>query len=268
MKYGLAIALCAGFAAQSTWAQMAPMPVRGITECAADLELGFPLAGRIDDTLVREGQQVSKGQPMLKLEDDLERLDAKRRQLQAEDRADLDAAIARLAIARTQFAAAESLYQESQGISREEVENRGLAVSISDAEVARLTAQEAIEEVDYQTAATVLAKRTLLAPAPGIVVELIKKTGESAQPNEPVVRLCDLSRVVFTANVPTEWAERLAPNQSVALIVGGRQIPVGGRVRFVSPVADPGSGLRRVKVDLVNRPDGVRPGLSAVLTLP
>lgn len=268
MKYGLAIALCAGFAAQSTWAQMAPMPVRGITECAADLELAFPLAGRIDDTLVREGQQVSKGQPMLKLEDDLERLDARRRQLQAEDRADLDAAIARLAIARTQFAAAESLYQESQAISREEVENRGLAVSISDAEVARLTAQEAIEEVDYQTAATVLAKRTLLAPAPGIVVELIKKTGESAQPNEPVVRLCDLSRVVFTANVPTEWAERLAPNQSVALIVGGRQIPVGGRVRFVSPVADPGSGLRRVKVDLVNRPDGVRPGLSAVLTLP
>lgn len=259
---------CFGMLIAPVWAQMAPMPVRGITECAADLELGFPLAGRIDETLVREGQQVSKGQPMLKLEDDLERLDAKRRQLQAEDRADLDAAIARLAIARTQFAAAESLYNESQAISREEVENRGLAVSISDAEVARLTAQEAIEEVDYQTAATVLAKRTLLAPAPGIVVELIKKTGESAQPNEPVVRLCDLSRVVFTANVPTEWAERLTPNQSVALIVGGRQIPVGGRVRFVSPVADPGSGLRRVKVDLVNRPEGVRPGLSAVLTLP
>lgn len=258
----------AGVLVQPALAQMAPMPVRGITECAADLELGFSLAGRIEETLVREGQQVKKGQPMLKLEDDLERLDAKRRRLQAEDRSDLDAAIARLAIARTQFSAAESLYNESQGISREEVENRGLAVAISDAEVSRLSAQEAIEEVDYQTAAAVLAKRTLLAPAPGIVVELIKKTGESAQPNEPVVRLCDLSRVVFTANVPTEWAERLTANQAVALIVGGRQIPVGGRIRFVSPVADPGSGLRRVKVDLVNLPDGVRPGLSAVMTLP
>jgi len=262
------VALCLAVASPWVAAQVLPMPVRGITECAADLELAFPLAGRIDETLVREGRQVKIGQPMVRLEDDLERLEAKRRKLQAEDRADLDAAIARLALARSQFNAAESLYNESQAISREEVENRGLAVAISESDFARLSAQEAIEAVDYQTAATVLSKRTLLAPAPGIVIELIKKTGESAQPNEPVLRLCDLSRVVFTANVPTEWAERLTEQQSVALVVGGRQIPVGGRVRFVSPVADPGSGLRRVKVDLVNLPDGVRPGLSAVLTLP
>jgi hypothetical protein len=37
-----------GVLIQPALAQMVPMPVRGITEFAADLELGFSLAGRIE----------------------------------------------------------------------------------------------------------------------------------------------------------------------------------------------------------------------------
>jgi len=80
-------------------------PVRGFTRCAADLQLSFPLAGRIAQTLVREGSQVRKGDVLMHLDRAAEELDVQRRKVQWQGMADLMIAQARAETSGKQLAA-------------------------------------------------------------------------------------------------------------------------------------------------------------------
>ncbi len=241
-------------------------PVRGFTRCAADLQLSFPLAGRIAKALVREGSVVKKGDLLMQLDRAAEELDVERRRVQWQGTADLLVAQARHETAAKQLAAARTIFNENRGISLEEVQNRELAVRTTQAELERVRTLKETERLDYLTALENLERRTLAAGTSGIVIRIIKQAGESAQAYEAVLRLCDLSRIEFMANMPTDQTSRLREGQSVRVQVAS--VPpatVAARITFVSPVVDPASGLREVKADLINPPASVRPGVSAVL---
>lgn len=261
----LAALLAAGMAAAQ--APSMPVPVRGITLCAADLHLSFPVAGRIADTTVAEGDLVEAGAVLMALDRRAEEIDVERRRLHFESVAEVEAAQARVETARLQHTAASRIHASSRGISREELQNRALALRLAETELATVQTRKASERLDWLGAEEALARRSLAAPGPGIVTKLIRQTGESAQAHDPVLRLCDLSRLLFVANIPVALAEAMERGQPVALRVGAQAQPVAGRVDFVSPVVDAASGLREVKVELVDPPGWVRPGLSAVLDL-
>ncbi|MDO9216042.1 MAG: biotin/lipoyl-binding protein, partial [Lacisediminimonas sp.] len=100
--------------------------VKGLTRCNSDLNLGFPLTGRIAQLKVAEGSVVRRGQAMLALDNAAETLEVERRLVQWKSMAELSAAQARLATATLQASAAREVYASTQGISREEVQNREL----------------------------------------------------------------------------------------------------------------------------------------------
>jgi len=241
--------------------------VRGVTRCAADLQLSFALPGRIAQTLVREGSVVKKGTVLMQLDRAAEEIDVARRRVQWQGQADLMVAQARMETAQKQLEAARSIYTENRGISLEDLQNRELALRTTLAELERVRTLKETERLDYLVASENLERRTLTATTQGIVTRLIKQTGESAQAYESVLRLCDLSRIEFMAHVPAELIGRLREGQSIRVSVGSASLNVGGRVSFVSPVIDPASGLREVKVHLINPPASVRPGVSASLEL-
>ena len=242
-------------------------PVRGFTRCAADLQLSFPLAGRIAQTLVREGSQVRKGDVLMHLDRAAEELDVQRRKVQWQGMADLMIAQARAETSGKQLAAARSVFNENRGISLEELQNRELAVRTTQGELERVRTLKETERLDYLTALENLERRTLLSGTNGIVTRLVKQAGESAQAYETVLRLCDLSRIEFMANVPAEQSTRLREGQAVKILVGPSSLLVQARVTFVSPVVDPASGLRELKADLINPPAAVRQGVGAALQL-
>lgn len=241
-------------------------PVRGFTRCAADLQLAFPLAGRISRALVREGSVVKKGDLLMQLDRAAEELDVERRRVQWQGTSDLLVAQARYETASKQLSAARTIFNENRGISMEEVQNRELAVRTTQAELERVRTLKETERLDYLTALENLERRTLTSGTNGIVTRIIKQAGESAQAYEAVLRLCDLSRIEFMANMPTDQSQRLREGQTVKIQVAS--VPpatVTARITFVSPVIDPASGLREIKADLLNPPAAVRPGISAVL---
>jgi len=240
--------------------------VRGFTRCAADLQLSFPLAGRIARTLVREGSVVSKGETLMQLDRAAEELDVERRRVQWQGTADLLIAQARHETVSKQLAAARTVFNENRSLSLEEVQNRELAVRTTAAELERVRTLKETERLDYLTALENLERRTLVSGTHGIVTRIIKQAGESAQAYEAVLRLCDLSRIEFMANLPVDQSQRLREGQAVKIQVAS--VPpatVTARITFVSPVIDPASGLREIKADLLNPPAAVRPGISAVL---
>ena len=132
-------------------------------------------------------------------------------------------------------------------------------------EVQRLRTQEALQALDRDTAAEALERRTMHAPSPGIISRVIRKPGESVQAYEPVLALCDVSEILFTASLPAYGVD-LPEGSSVTLAFVGQE-PIAGQVRFVSPVVDAASGLRDVRIEMPERPEWMRPGLAADLIL-
>jgi len=243
------------------------LSVRGITRCAADLGLGLSVAGRIAEVKVREGQVVRPGDVLMRLDQAAEQLDVERRRVQWQGTAEVTLAQARKATAEAQLGAARRVYKESQGISREELDNRELVMTNAVSEVERLKTSKEMERLDYLTAKENLDRRTLHAPSPGIVTRLVKLNGESVQAHETALRLCDLSSIQFVVNVPSQASERLKQGTTVSLQVGQPPVPTRGRLTFVSPVVDAASGLREVKIDLIQPGPQVRPGVPASLEL-
>lgn len=264
---GLATALLLALLAAPAHAQPPADNVRGVTRCAADLQLSFALPGRIAQTHVKEGTLVQRGAVLMHLDRAAEELDVERRRVQWQGQADLMVAQARLETAEKQLQAARAVFNDNRGISLEELQNRELAVRTTQAELERVRTLKETERLDYLTAKENLERRTLVAATPGIVTRLIKQTGESAQAYEAVLRLCDLRRIEFVANVPAEQAALMGEGRLVQVMVSGLARPLGARVTFVSPVVDAASGLREIKADLVNPPPSVRPGVGASLLL-
>lgn len=237
----------------------------GFTTCRAELELAFAVSGLVETTLVDEGQTVQKGDVLMRLDQEVERIELLRREAVMEDNAELRAAIARANIALRQKEAAERLHASTGGISREEVQNRTLAHELAVIEISRLEAQAKINALDYDTAQENLVRRTLVAPSEGIISKIEIQTGESAQANDPVMMLCDLSQLEFKASIPVTYADRLSKGMKVQVQISSRSAAVDGTVKFVSPVVDSASGLQEVKVLIDEAHDWLRPGMSAVL---
>ena len=238
--------------------------IRGIVECRHDLELSFASAGVITETLAREGQTVQSGDVLMRLDQQIERIEVDRRRTVWESQAELDAANARADLSVQQLAAGQRVYDSARGISREDLQNRKLAADLARSELARLTTQKLIEKFDFLAAQESLKRRTLTASAVGIVSKIVRRTGESTQANDPVLELCDTSALFFVANVPVKRAENIIQGGSVTLRNTGRDANFEGKVSFISPVVDSASGLRRIKVEVINSPEWLSPGTSAV----
>jgi RND family efflux transporter MFP subunit len=241
--------------------------IRGIVECRHDLELSFATPGVITETLVREGQIVQRGDVLMRLDQQIERIEVDRRRTVWESQAELDAANARSKLSVEQLAAGQRVYDSARGISREDLQNRKLAADLAQSELARLTTQKTIEEFDFLTAQASLKRRNLSAPAVGIISKIVRRAGESAQANDPVLELCDISALFFVANLTVKQAETIQQGQGVTLRNTGRDADFKGEVSFVSPVVDSASGLRRIKVQVIDPPAWLSPGTSAVLTV-
>lgn len=241
--------------------------VRGNSECLADLELAFSFSGIVAKLFVDEGQNVLAGTVLVELDQEIEALEVKRREAIWRSEAELSVARIKAEVSAQQYHAAERLAAAGGAISLEDVQNRKLARDVEVVEVDRLEAQERIEELDFLVATAALAKRTMLSPSDGIVAETLKKPGESAQAYEPVVRLCDASGILFIANVPDALAVGLKVGEAVNLKFSASPNPIKGSIVFISPLVDAASGLRKVKIDLPEGLDWLRPGLSADLIL-
>ncbi len=241
--------------------------VKGITRCANDLSMSFPVTGRIAAVPVTEGSTVKPGDVLMHLDRAAEAYDVERRRLQWMGTAEVAAARSRMQTSEKQVVAAREIYASSRGISQEELQNRELAFSLASSEHDRLKNAKEMERLDYLTAKENLERRTLRAPTRGIVTKVIKLMGEGVQANEPAIRVCDVSKILFVANVLALQVGELSANDNVEILMGQDQAVVSGKVIFVSPVVDAASGLREVKVELLRTGAGVRPGMPARLNL-
>jgi len=184
--------------------------------------------------LVEEGQRVSAGQPLVRLDPDR----------------------ARLAVAQSeaQMRKLENNYQRAQKLVGQQM------VSAADVDQLRYDLENV--RAQYRLATLELSYTTVVAPISGVIASRSIKTGNFVQINTPIFRIVDNSRLEATLNVPERELATLRPGQPVTLVADalpGKSFP--GTVDRISPVVDAGSGTFRVVSGFGEDAAGLQPGM-------
>ena len=241
----------------------AQLVVSGLTRARLDLKLSLPVAGRVEQLTVNEGDRVRKGDMILSLDKTLEALEVDRRKLLLDDSSKLNELRQREGVLREQVANARSLLT-TPVISRKQVEDEEMVYRDVVAQLGGLEMAKKREKVEYELAQEALARRILRAPADGTIAKIHFRVGESLAANEPAVSLVDISRARFVGTLPASAAAQLKVGMTARLELAreGGEIVRQARISFVSPLTDAASGLVEVIAEFNNADKVVRPGIA------
>jgi macrolide-specific efflux system membrane fusion protein len=165
----------------------------------------------------------------------------------------------------------------AKSVSQSEIDRLQLATEQADLQIYQTrfdlkTAQLAIDthEAALRLAEYQLKKRAILAPSPGVVVEVLKQAGEWVEPGETVVRIVRMDRLRVEGFLAAQQANAKLVGQPAVVSVKlqpDKTLDVDGEVTFVSPEIHPVNGMVRVWVDIENGDLNLRPGLPATIKI-
>lgn len=148
----------------------------GTIRAAQSADMAFEVGGRITDFLVIEGQEVTEGT-------ELARLDPR------DYEANYDQADAAFRKAQSDLARSERIYEQDAGaISTSKIETDRKAVEVAEASLR--VAEKAVQDT------------VLRAPFDGFVARRLVEDFQNVQPKEPVLVLQDLSSLEIEVSVP------------------------------------------------------------------
>lgn len=195
----------------------------GRVEPARQSHVGFELTGTLLEVTVDEGDEISAGQVLARL--DTARLEARL----AEAQAMLDQALsARQYAERTLTRNIEAA--EFDGISEQELDVAEDAANTARARVAAARAGVNSVKVD-------LGKSVLNAPYDAVVISRRLDEGDTVAPGLAVLDLQELALPEVRIGISGDLAPSLKPGQSRQLIIDAREVPA--TIRTVIPARDP-----------------------------
>ncbi|MEJ8562538.1 efflux RND transporter periplasmic adaptor subunit [Yoonia sp. GPGPB17] len=198
----------------------------GQVEATADAALSFELGGRLAELTVNEGESVTKGAVIARLDTAL--LEAERQRLAASK----DATRAQLTFAETRLTRAEQLLDE--GFSSQE--------TLDQARATRDELVSRIAEIDAGlTSVTInVEKSELRAPFDGRVGALDVEVSETVSPGQMIVSLIEIGDPIVRVGLPLSLME--ADLQGVKIETAGQQHQA--RLLQLRPDIDPTTRTR------------------------
>lgn len=240
-----------------------PRPVRAITallepggetvtltgqvEAAEEVGLAFRIGGRMIERRVNIGDQVRAGQIIARLED-------------STPRDNLRAARAATAAARAALVQARNHYDRQNQLLRSGFTTRAnyddavRRLQAAQSQVDASLAQESIAE-------TTLAYTDLAADSNGVVTARGAEPGEVVAAGQRIVTLAREGGRDAVFDVPARLMEQSEPDPLVTVLLSSNpSVRTTGRVREISPQADPVTRTFRVRVGLIDPPETMRLG--------
>ena len=210
------------------------------------------VAGELQGLSLREGDRVTAGQVVARIEATESQARVRQAQQQAE------AARAQVDIARRSFENNRSLVD--QGFISKTALDTSLA-NLSAAEASYRAAQAGAE-----LATKALDDTVLRAPMAGVVAQRLAQPGERVAIDTRILEIVDLSRLELEASISPADSLRVKAGQVARLTIEGATAPLAAKVVRVNPSAL--SGSRAVLAYLSVQPNpGLRQGLFAQGTL-
>ena len=237
-RLGAWVALSILLVWQSSLPAQEAFEVAGITEPIADVALSPSVPGLVSAWKFKEGDFVKQDEVLIELDNRMETLEVERRKLVMDNR-------------KADWEALQTLFKKS-------------SISVKKEDLDKAETDYRIASAEHQMATEQLRKRKIVAPCSGYVVEIVRDVGEACEEYQPLIRVADPRQCYFVSNVEAKAAGRLRLDQPVQLSIetSGDLVQLAGKVVFLSPVVDPASGLRKVKVLFDNADRKVNPGVA------
>lgn len=142
-----------------------------------------------------------------------------------------------------------------------------LARAVDSQRIAGLQAE--LKRHETALAKLAVAKRQIISPIDGIVVELLQKSGDWVKQGDPLMRVVRLNRLRAEGFVPSHMISQLRKQRSVVLsgsFEPGQTVERQGRIVFISPEVDPVNNEVRFWVEFDNPELDVLPGMRMTMT--
>lgn len=200
--------------------------------------------GFVRQILVRAGDRVSAGQPLLQIDPDRQQAAATVTETQRAAR-EADLALATQQLERVQKLVAAGALAQS---------------SLDEAQAAHQNAQAQLNALQSQVRANEVQLRyyRLTAPTAGIVGDLLIRPGDRVTPATIITTIDQAAGLEAYINVPLERAAGLRPGLSVELLDVDGTVTASNPITFVAPRADDATQSVLVKSTLRDRPADVR----------
>ncbi len=249
---GLVLPIAAAFAQQ---------PLGCLIEPFRTSEVGSPVIGVIEKTLVERGDQVTAGQPLAVLLAEVERQTVAVAASRAQGTAELKAAEATAELARQKLARTQDLFNQ-QFISSQALEQAN-----ADAVVAENRLQQAREQRDIYAREAALARsqlelRTIRSPMAGVIADRYLSAGERVE-EKAIFRVAGINPLRVEVVLPSTYYTVVKQGMPVTVTPDfpGAAARVA-RVTVVDRLVDGASNTFRIRLELPNAdfslPAGVR----------
>jgi membrane fusion protein (multidrug efflux system) len=206
----------------------------GGIEAVEAVELRPDEEGRITALLFREGQLVSQGTPLIRIDDAMLRAQA--------DRAEADRDLAR---------------QQLERVRRLHADNASSPADLERAEATARSAEAALALLQLQ-----IERTTVRAPFSGVVGQRLVSTGDYVTSATPLLTLQTVHPQRAVIEVPERYANQLQQGQRVEFTVAAQpQRVFTAEVEFIDPVVQNDNRTILVKARAPNQDRMLKPGM-------
>lgn len=215
-----------------------PVEIQGTVESKGNITVSAEAGGVLKSIPVDEGQQVSKGQLIAKLDDAILQNSLKELQKAYE-------------LAEVTFNKQKNLWEQNIG-----------------SEIDFLRAKNQKESLEQQiiTVESRIAQSQVRAPISGTVDELFVNEGELVSPGRPVIRLVDTRNVEITADVSEKYLGVFKRGDSVSVRFPAVGETLKGNIKAVGNVINEANRTFKLTIDLAGQRPWLKPNLLAMIT--
>ena len=208
--------------------------VQGSVDARENVNVSARVPGVITAIFVREGQQVTKGQTLAQIDDQVLR--------------------ANMAELSTQLDLANTLYEKQKNLWSQKI---GSELQYLNAKNQKESLEKKMATLKDQQSQT-----HIIAPITGTVDAVIAKVGDNAAPGAPAFRVVNVNNLKVTANVAEAYAGLLKTGDAVVISFPDIKKEIRSNISFASRTIDPLS--RTIKIEVPLKPDNtLRPNMIA-----
>lgn len=268
----------------ATFGQQAPDQLRVLTylEPYRSIEISPAESGVIRELLVKEGQTVKKGAPLIKLDSKVIEARLAVATAQSENKG-------RILEAQSEFNLEKGRYDkladlDTQGLSNNfELERQNANMKSSEGRLVDAQEQQRVFLLQAEQIKRELDDRILYSPINGIVSEINKDIAETvttieASRDDYLIQVVEIDILKATAHIPAALVAFIKIGDTLPIELDPKlrsnQAPektpksVSGKIEFISPVIDSSSNTVRIRLRIDNMDRAIRGGSQAHVLIP
>ncbi|MDW5289309.1 efflux RND transporter periplasmic adaptor subunit [Formosa sp. PL04] len=216
------------------------LELQGSVQTKQNIVIYPEMSGILKDVFVKEGQRVTKGQALARIDD-----------------GGLEQQVAQMEI---QLALAETTFERQKRLWDQKI---GSEIQFLQAKSSYEAQEQSVNQLKSQ-----LAKTTVVAPFTGVIDDIITDQGSVVMPGQSqLIRIVNLKDMYIETEVPENYITDVVEGKAVKVEFPVLGTSVDTKVRQASNFINPANRTFKVEIAVPNKDGNIKPNLTAKLKI-